>query len=82
MFGGKNIEKSYGKNKVLHNVTFAHENNKIIGIFGLNGSGKTTLINLLMRFYEVDSGKSSVDGEDISKIKKYYLRRIKLLLTN
>ena len=47
MFGGKNIEKSYGKNKVLHNVTFSLENNKIIGIFGLNGSGKTTLLRIL-----------------------------------
>ena len=47
MFGGKNIEKSYGKNEVLHNVTFSLENNKIIGIFGLNGSGKTTLLRIL-----------------------------------
>lgn len=47
MLGGKNIEKSYGKHKVLHNVNFSVENNKIVGIFGLNGSGKTTLLRIL-----------------------------------
>ena len=47
MLGGKNIEKSNGKHKVLHNVNFSVENNKIVGIFGLNGSGKTTLLRIL-----------------------------------
>ena len=47
MFGGKEIAKSFGKHKVLHNVTFSLENNKIIGVFGLNGSGKTTLLRIL-----------------------------------
>ena len=47
MFGGKDIEKSYGKNKVLNKVTFSVANNKIVGVFGLNGSGKTTLLRIL-----------------------------------
>ena len=47
MFGGKGITKSYGKKKVLENVEFCLDTNKIVGIFGLNGSGKTTLLRIV-----------------------------------
>lgn len=47
-----------------------------IAIVGPTGAGKTTLINLLMRFYELDQGKISIDGMDISQIHRDVLRRI------
>ncbi len=46
-----------------------------IAIVGPTGCGKTTLINLLMRFYDVDSGSISVDGTDVRDIKRHELRR-------
>ncbi len=46
-----------------------------IAIVGPTGCGKTTLINLLMRFYDVDSGSIRVDGRDIRDIKRHELRR-------
>ncbi len=46
-----------------------------IAIVGPTGCGKTTLINLLMRFYDVDSGSIQVDGTDIRDIKRHELRR-------
>ena len=46
-----------------------------VAIVGPTGCGKTTLINLLMRFYDVDSGKISVSGHDIRKITRESLRR-------
>jgi len=47
-----------------------------IAIVGPTGAGKTTLVNLLMRFYEIDKGKISVDGVDIRDIKRGELRNI------
>lgn len=46
-----------------------------VAIVGPTGSGKTTLINLLMRFYEVDEGRITVDGKDIRECSKADLRR-------
>lgn len=46
-----------------------------VAIVGHTGSGKTTLVNLLMRFYEIDSGRISVDGTDIRDITRDSLRR-------
>lgn len=45
-----------------------------IAIVGPTGAGKTTLVNLLMRFYEIDAGKITVDGVDIRDIKRGELR--------
>ena len=49
---------------------------QMIAIVGPTGAGKTTLVNLLMRFYEVNSGKILVDGVDITDIKRGNLRRM------
>jgi ATP-binding cassette, subfamily B, multidrug efflux pump len=49
---------------------------QMIAIVGPTGAGKTTLVNLLMRFYEVNSGGILVDGVDITQIKRGALRRM------
>ncbi len=48
---------------------------QMIAVVGPTGAGKTTLVNLLMRFYEVNSGRILVDGIDITQIKRGELRR-------
>jgi ATP-binding cassette subfamily B multidrug efflux pump len=48
---------------------------QMIAVVGPTGAGKTTLVNLLMRFYEVNSGRILVDGIDITQIKRGDLRR-------
>lgn len=45
-----------------------------IALVGATGSGKTTIVNLLMRFYDIDSGTIKIDGVDISKVSKKELR--------
>mgnify|MGYP001623942494 FL=1 len=56
------ITKSYGKNKVLDDVTFNIEKGKIVGILGPNGSGKTTLIKLINDLLKEDRGTIKIDG--------------------
>ena len=48
---------------------------KKVALVGATGSGKTTMVNLLMRFYDIDSGKISIDGQDIQTISRDDLRR-------
>jgi len=63
----KNVEKSFGDNKVLEDVTFDTHEGEIFGMLGPSGAGKTTIINILTKQLEVDSGECyvSVDSNEI-----------------
>lgn len=60
---------------VLKGFDFWVKDGQKIAIVGATGSGKTTVVNLLTRFYEVDSGTITLDNRDITEIKKYDLRK-------
>lgn len=60
--------------KLIQNFNLSVKPGQRIAIVGPTGCGKTTLINLLMRFYDVDSGSISVEGEDIRDITRKSLR--------
>ncbi len=60
---------------ILKNVSVTAEPGKTIAIVGPTGAGKTTVINLLMRFYDVDSGEIRMDGIPALKIKRADLRK-------
>lgn len=66
---------SYTKEPCIVDVDIGINKGGSLGIIGSTGSGKTTLINLLMRFYDVDSGRISIDGRDIRSIDKSELRK-------
>ncbi len=59
----------------LHDFSLSAERGKIIAIVGHTGAGKTTVINLLMRFYDVDSGEITIDGNDIYGVTRESLRQ-------
>ena len=59
---------------ILHNLSFNADRGKLIAIVGPTGAGKTTMINLLMRFYDCDSGMIRVDGKDELKYTRPSLR--------
>ena len=61
--------------KILNDVSVVAEPGKTVAIVGPTGAGKTTIINLLMRFYDVDSGEIRVDRTPALNIKRAELRR-------
>lgn len=60
---------------ILHNISVIAKPGKTIAIVGPTGTGKTTIINLLMRFYDVNSGRITVDGEEVASITRNSLRK-------
>jgi ATP-binding cassette subfamily B protein len=55
---------------LIEDLSIDVEPGKLVAIVGPTGAGKTTLVNLLMRFYEVDAGRITVDGEDIAALPR------------
>ena len=71
----KDVHFSYNKDsKLIENFNLEVMKGQRIAIVGPTGCGKTTLINLLMRFYDVDKGSISMDGNDIRNVTRYSLR--------
>ena len=70
----KNISFSFGEKKVINKIDLKIRKGDNVAIVGESGSGKTTLINLLNRFYDVESGEILIDGINIKKISKQSLR--------
>lgn len=71
-----NVYFGYNKNKsIIKNLSLKVKKGSIVAIVGPTGSGKTTLINLLMRFYDTDSGEIYIDDSNIKEVKKESLRR-------
>lgn len=73
----ENVNFSYVKEKpLITNFSLDVKSGSHIAIVGPTGCGKTTFINLLMRFYDTDSGKISVDGVDIKDMERDELRKL------
>ncbi len=78
----RNVSFSYRPGTpVIEDLSLVAEPGMTVAIVGPTGAGKTTLVNLLMRFYDVDSGQILVDGVDISTVSRQSLRsRIGMVL--
>jgi ABC-type multidrug transport system, ATPase and permease components len=73
----EDVDFSYQENEpLIEGMNIDVKQGNTIAIVGPTGAGKTTLVNLLMRFYEIGSGKITVDGVDIRDLKRGALRNI------
>ncbi|GAB3123809.1 ABC transporter ATP-binding protein [Glaciibacter psychrotolerans] len=69
------VSFSYSPDKpLIHNLNLVAEPGQTVAIVGPTGAGKTTLVNLMMRFYEIDSGTITLDGTDVSLMTRDDLR--------
>jgi ABC-type multidrug transport system, ATPase and permease components len=73
----KNVHFGYEPDQIIiKDFSVKVEPGQQVAIVGPTGAGKTTLVKLLMRFYELNSGQILVDGVDITRLKREYLRDI------
>lgn len=72
----ENVSFSYEAGKpILENLSFEVKAGETIALVGPTGAGKTTVLNLLSRFYDVDSGRILIDGTDIARVTTDSLRK-------
>ena len=72
----EDIDFHYGKksSSVIEKLSLTIRPGEKIGVVGKSGAGKTTLMNLLLRFYDLESGRIFIDGQDISEVTQDSLR--------
>ncbi len=70
----QNVSMSYGKEIILKNLSFIIKKGTKVTIAGRTGVGKTTLTNVLMKLYDIQSGRILINGYDISKVSSKVLR--------
>lgn len=71
----ENVTFGYEEGKtVLNNLSFTVKPGESVALVGPTGAGKSTIVNLISRFYNVDSGRVLIDGIDISKVTLHSLR--------
>ena len=70
----ENVTLDYGEKNVLKGVSFEAQKSRLIALVGASGGGKSSLMNLLIRFYDVKSGRILIDGVDL---REFSLRSVR-----
>jgi len=65
----------HAETPVLRGMSFVAPHGKVTALVGPSGGGKSTVLNLILRFYDVDTGEVLIDGQDISKVSRRSLRQ-------
>ena len=73
-FEFRNVNFSYGDNKVLKDLSFKVNANSTVAFVGKSGAGKSTIFSLIDKMYEVDSGEILIDGVNINELDKDSIR--------
>ena len=74
---GRTLEPAVGTGRrggVIHNLSLEIRPGEKVGLVGRSGAGKSTLVNLLLRFYDLESGRILIDGQDIAHVTQDSLR--------
>ena len=72
----EHVDFSYSADTpLIRDLSFVAEPGQTVAIVGPTGAGKTTLVNLLMRFYDIDGGRITIDGVDIARMRRDDVRR-------
>src|SRR5690625_5404574 len=71
----EHVKFGYEDTLLMDDLNINVQQGQTVAIVGPTGAGKTTLINLLMRFYELNDGKITINGIDITKMSRDMLRR-------
>lgn len=77
----KNVSFKYEEELVLKNFSIEVPKGKTVALVGQSGSGKSTIANLITRFYDINDGSISIDGQDIRDLTKHSLRALVGLVT-
>ncbi|MBW8638799.1 ABC transporter ATP-binding protein/permease [Hoeflea sp. WL0058] len=78
----ENVQFRYEESKtVLDGITLRVEPGQKVGLVGPSGAGKSTLVNLLLRFFDLDSGRIVIDGQDIAGVTQHSLRSLISVVT-
>lgn len=72
----KDVSFAYQNDKVLDTVNLTIKKGQTVALVGKSGSGKTTMVDLLPRFWDIQSGTITIDGVDVRKIKLFDLRNL------
>jgi len=70
----EDVRFAYGEEPLIEGLSLVAEPGQTVAIVGPTGAGKTTLVNLILRFYELDGGRITLDGRDITTMTRQDLR--------
>ena len=68
---GPNLSAAYGQSEVLHGINLAVEPGEIVALVGRNGMGKSTLMKSLIGVMPACSGRSSIDGTEVTRLASH-----------
>ena len=75
---GTGLQKTYGRRRVVDNVSLHVEKGEVVGLLGANGAGKTTTFYMIVGLERPDSGMVSLGGRDVTKLPMYLRARLGL----
>ena len=67
----ENIQKTYGKRRVVDGVSLYVEHGEVVGLLGANGAGKTTSFYMITGLERTESGSITLNGRDVTKLPMY-----------
>ena len=77
-FAAFNLQKSYGRRRVVDDVSLSVEQGEVVGLLGANGAGKTTTFYMMTGLERAEKGKIFLNGKDVTKLPMYLRVRLGL----